>query len=318
MDARMEKVEGDLEMMKSMMEAIQAEAKEAKENQSKILELVTKSLMMNINDGEEGEGSHGGGRKAKTNGEHGGKRPNPISAGLVWKSLEAEALDEFRQSIKKVELPSFTGEDPVGWISRAEIYFQVQETSDEVKVRLAQISMENGTVHFFNLLLLENENLTWEELKYELMQRYAGKGTAYEQLSALQQTRSIDDYIQRFECLIAQIPKLQDEQYFACFTHGLKSLHVANLLTRGRLMNIARAVKMEMTSKNRAWVGRGDTCMESGTRTASGQRNPLVATGRTGSRNYGGKGTNGPGPNARGDGAEKYKQGQWDRGAIVP
>jgi len=32
MDARMEKVEGDLEMMKSMMEAIQAKAKEAKEN----------------------------------------------------------------------------------------------------------------------------------------------------------------------------------------------------------------------------------------------------------------------------------------------
>ena len=92
----MEKVEGDLEMMKSMMEAIQAKAKEAKENQSKILELVTKSLMMNVNNEEEGEGSHGGGRKAKTNREHDGKRPNPSRAGSVWKSLKGEALDKFR------------------------------------------------------------------------------------------------------------------------------------------------------------------------------------------------------------------------------
>jgi len=62
---------------------------------------------------------------------------------------------------------------------------------------------------------------------------------------------------------------------------------------------------MEMASKNRAWVGRGDTHTESGSGVGSGQRNHLVVTGRTGSRNYGGNGTNGPSPNARGDGAEK-------------
>jgi len=51
---------------------------------------------MNVNNEEEGEGSHGRGRKAKTNREHDGKRPNPSRAGSVWKSLEGEALDEFR------------------------------------------------------------------------------------------------------------------------------------------------------------------------------------------------------------------------------
>jgi len=125
LDARVENVKGDLKIMKLMMEAIQAEEKEAKENQSKFLELVTKSLMMNVNNEEEGEGSHGRGRKAKTNREHDGKRLNLTSASWIWKSLEGEALDEFQQSIKKVELPSFTSKDPADWISRAKIYFQV-------------------------------------------------------------------------------------------------------------------------------------------------------------------------------------------------
>ncbi|MCI81070.1 retrotransposon gag protein, partial [Trifolium medium] len=45
--------------------------------------------------------------------------------------LQGDALTEFRQSVKRVELPSFEGEDPTGWISRAEVYFRVQNTTPE-------------------------------------------------------------------------------------------------------------------------------------------------------------------------------------------
>lgn len=31
-------------------------------------------------------------------------------------------------ALKKVELPSFDGDNPVGWITLAETYFEVQET----------------------------------------------------------------------------------------------------------------------------------------------------------------------------------------------
>ncbi|RDY02009.1 hypothetical protein CR513_14597, partial [Mucuna pruriens] len=41
---------------------------------------------------------------------------------------------------------------PVGWIARVEIYFQVQETSLEVRVSLAQLCMEGSTIHFKSLL----------------------------------------------------------------------------------------------------------------------------------------------------------------------
>jgi len=83
------------------------------------------------------------------------------SNGSGFRKLHGDALDEFRQSVKKVELPMFNGEDRAGWISRVEVYFQVQETSDQVRVNLAKLCMEEGTIHFFNYLMNEEEDLSW-------------------------------------------------------------------------------------------------------------------------------------------------------------
>ncbi|KAI5387146.1 hypothetical protein KIW84_073340 [Lathyrus oleraceus] len=60
------------------------------------------------------------------------------------KGCKGDPLTEFRQSMRKVELPSFNGEDPVGWISRAEVYFRVLDTSPEVKSALLERYGGNG------------------------------------------------------------------------------------------------------------------------------------------------------------------------------
>lgn len=38
-------------------------------------------------------------------------------------------------SVRKVKLPVFDGSDPVGWITGAKSYFEVQNASVEVKIR---------------------------------------------------------------------------------------------------------------------------------------------------------------------------------------
>lgn len=43
-------------------------------------------------------------------------------------------------------MPVFCEEDPVGWMTRAETYFEVQNTSEEVKIKLAKLSIE-GVYH---------------------------------------------------------------------------------------------------------------------------------------------------------------------------
>lgn len=59
-------------------------------------------------------------------------------------------VDEFRQSVKKVDLPMFDGDDPVRWIVHAEVYFQVQETHSDVTVNLTQLCMDGSTIHSSN------------------------------------------------------------------------------------------------------------------------------------------------------------------------
>jgi len=93
-----------------------------------------------------------------------------------------------------------------------------------MKVSLAQICMENGTIHFFNSLLLDYENLTWEDLKHELLERYewVSEGSVFEQFTSLRQTGTMEKYIYRFKSLVVQVPRLLDGQYFAYFNNGLK------------------------------------------------------------------------------------------------
>ena len=99
MDARLEKVDEDLAEMKSSMELMR---KEAADNQSKLIELMTWSL---------------------------GSMGNRVNTSEMAKSrgqrLDEDEMEEFRKSEKKVELTALVGEDPAGWISRAKIYFRI-------------------------------------------------------------------------------------------------------------------------------------------------------------------------------------------------
>lgn len=62
----------------------------------------------------------GGGEKGS---EDKGSVTTTSSSGIP--KLKGEDCEEFRRSVKKIELPAFDGVDPAGWIPRAEIYFRV-------------------------------------------------------------------------------------------------------------------------------------------------------------------------------------------------
>lgn len=207
MEAKVAALENEVASIK---DAIQTIHLKIDANQEKLIALLT-----------QGGGRSGGAESgSKSMGE--GVAGNSEISGL--KKLQGDSLEEFRLSVKKVELPLFSGDDPAGWIVRAEVYFHVQDTSPEVKVSLAQLCMEGHTIHFFKSLLDENAELTWDQLKLALVERYGGigEGDIFEQLASLQQEGSIDEYIQEFERLISQVRHLPDDQYCGYFIHGLK------------------------------------------------------------------------------------------------
>lgn len=239
MEAKVVALESEISDVRSTLVDVQ---NEVRENHASLLAMLERCLRKSVQE-EEDESMKGSSGPKGTSEKKGSQAGDPVT--------------EFRHAVRKVELPLFNGEDPAGWISRAEIYFRVQETTPEVKVRLAQICMEGPTIHFFNSLVGEDEGLTWESLKEALLGRYGGhgEGDVYEQLSELKQGGSVDEYITEFEYLIAQIPKLPEKQFLGYFLHGLKkeirgkvrSLATMGEMSRTKLLQVTRAVEKEVS-----------------------------------------------------------------------
>lgn len=245
MEARVEVLESEISEVRSTLEKVQ---NIVTTNHANLIAMLKKCLgrTLSADDGDTSGSVRGSLVVTKKDESH----------STVVNNLRGDALTEFRQSVKKVELPMFDGEDPTGWISRTEVYFRVQETSPEVKVNLAQLCMEGPTIHLFNSLLDEDDVLTWEVLKTALLERYGGNDDSdvYEQLSELHLKGTVEEYITDFEYLIAQIPKLSDKQFQGYFLHGLKSeirgkvrsLMMVDGMTRSKLLQVSRAVEKEV------------------------------------------------------------------------
>ena len=161
--------------------------------------------------------------------------------------------EESRLSWKKVKLPLFEGDDPVAWITRAEIYFDVQNTTDEMRVKLARLSMEGSTIHWFNLLMETEDNLSWEKLKKGLIAQYGGRRleNPFEELATLKQSGSVEEFVEAFELLSSQVGQLPEEQYLGYFMSGLKPqihrrVRTLNPLNRMQMMHIAKDVEEEL------------------------------------------------------------------------
>lgn len=294
MDHRVEALEEGLNEVRASIAGVQATMRESYAN---IVALLEKHL----------------GKSIATEGGTSEKKDKPESS-----EVKNDVTLEFRQSAKKVELPSFDGDDPAGWISRAEVYFRVQGTTPAVKVSLAQLCMDGLTIHFFNSILRENEDLSWEELKEALLERYGGhgEGDVYEQLTDLKQ-EAIDDYITEFEYLVAEIPRLPEKQYRGYFLHGLKpeikgrvrSFAALSEMRRTKLLQVARVVEREVEGGSELKPNRGPRFGSgSGSHKNGSQSDWVMVRRREGSRNEGVK------SNTDGPKGDRKRTGPRDRG----
>ena len=125
---------------------------------------------------------------------------------------------------KKVKLPEFGGYDPRGWISKAELYFEIHGTAPELRIRLAQLSMTGVAQHWFSVVRNIHDNLSWEQFTRELLQQFRGLEiqNPYEQLATIKQVDSVHDFIDDFEYLLYLIPRLPESQALGYFLAGLR------------------------------------------------------------------------------------------------
>ncbi|KAJ9558566.1 LOW QUALITY PROTEIN: hypothetical protein OSB04_013180 [Centaurea solstitialis] len=125
---------------------------------------------------------------------------------------------------KKVKLPEFSGFDPQGWMTKAELYFDIHGIAPQFRIRLAQLSMVGVAQHWFSIVNEIYMPLLWDQFTKELLQRFSGLEiqNPYKQLATLQQVNSIHEYIEDFEYLLSLVPRLLESQALGYFVAGLQ------------------------------------------------------------------------------------------------
>ncbi|KAD5960576.1 hypothetical protein E3N88_12048 [Mikania micrantha] len=128
-------------------------------------------------------------------------------------------------AVKKVKLPEFSGFDPQGWIKKVNLYFDINQIPDDLRLKLAQLSMQGVAQHWFTMVTQVHDSMSWTEFQTELLQRFSRLEihNPYEQLATIKQASSILDYIDGFEYLLSLVPRLPESQTIGYFVAGLRN-----------------------------------------------------------------------------------------------
>ncbi|KAK9214598.1 hypothetical protein WN944_006591 [Citrus x changshan-huyou] len=138
-------------------------------------------------------------------------------------SLHGPTTDRTHHHIN-LSFPKFNGEDPSGWIYRAEQYFDFKDIAPDQQVQLASFHLEGIALQWQRWLMKFRGPLSWEEFTKAVLLRFGP--TDYEDpseaLSRLKQTTTVAAYQEAFEKLSHQVDGLPETFVIGCFIAGLQ------------------------------------------------------------------------------------------------
>ncbi|KAK8936447.1 hypothetical protein KSP39_PZI012366 [Platanthera zijinensis] len=152
-----------------------------------------------------------------------------------------------------LDVPSFSGVDPLGWIARAEQYFDLNFTPLPDRVGTAIIGLDGSALHWARWLRQSQPAISWADFKQEMVSRYDSRytGSAIERLCSARQSADLDTYIDEFVALVTQVPGLPPDHYLGFFLQGLvpsirSRLRTHNPRTVSDALILARAVEADL------------------------------------------------------------------------
>ncbi|KAL5718323.1 hypothetical protein ACHQM5_011236 [Ranunculus cassubicifolius] len=149
---------------------------------------------------------------------------NPFAAGKSshCPTLARSNTDNHQQL--KLFFPKFNGEDPDGWIYKAEQYFDIKHVVPDQQVQLASFHLEGIALQWHRWLMKFRGPLNWNEFTRAVLHRFGP--TDYEDpseaLTLLQQTSTVAVYQEAFEKLSNQVDGLPESFLVGCFIAGLR------------------------------------------------------------------------------------------------
>ncbi|XP_042758298.1 uncharacterized protein LOC122198198 [Lactuca sativa] len=194
----------------------------------------------------------------------GGGQGGPGGSGIMFGSLYQPNHNtggeryEFRH--RKIDMPTFDGTDPDGWILQAERYFAIYQLLDEEKITAAVLALSGDALAWYRWSNQRTEMRTWEEMKEVFLNRFRPiqGGDLYEQWAALTQTGTAEEYVRRFIELSAPLEGLTERVALGNFIDGLSDQIKTELrLWTPRDLGHAIELAQQIEARNRALFASG-------------------------------------------------------------
>nr|XP_016495663.1 PREDICTED: uncharacterized protein LOC107814725 isoform X3 [Nicotiana tabacum] len=162
--------------------------------------------------------------------------------------FQPQFRDETRP--RRLELPLFSGDNPYGWLNRAECYFHFNGIDDKDKLEAAAVCLEGRALNWFQWWETRTPVVTWDVFRVAILQRFTPSqlGNLYEVLIGLQQTGSVAQYREDFELLSAPLKDADDEVLMGIFINGLREeikaeLRLSKLGTLTQIMDQSQRIE---------------------------------------------------------------------------
>eukprot|EP00257_Ricinus_communis_P028075 XP_025015489.1 uncharacterized protein LOC112536827 [Ricinus communis] len=125
---------------------------------------------------------------------------------------------------RKLKLPVFEGENPDGWIFRAERYFDINNIPVVDRLKAASVCLEGDALAWFQWEEGRRPFRSWVDFKESLIVcfRSTQEGTLHDQLLALKQTTTVKEFRRQFEIIAAPLKGLAEDVLEAAFVNGLR------------------------------------------------------------------------------------------------
>lgn len=128
----------------------------------------------------------------------------------------------------KLEFPKFEGNDPKGWILKAEQYFDFVHIEEEKKIKLAGLHFEGKASVWFRYYQSSRPHLNWKMFQNDLIIRFEDPDSrdAQDSFNKLRQVGTISVYEDSFEELralvVARNKGLTEDYFISSFISDLK------------------------------------------------------------------------------------------------
>lgn len=193
-------------------------------------------------------------------GGNGGPGGNGLVFGTLYQTNNNTGGGRYEFRHRKIDMPTFDGTDPDGWILQAERYFAIYQLLDEEKITAAVLALSGDALSWYRWSNQRAEIRTWEVMKEVFLNRFRPihGGDLYEQWAALTQTGTAEEYVRRFIELSASLEGLTERVALGNFIDGLSD-QIKTELRLWTPRDLGRAIDLaqQIEERNRALFASG-------------------------------------------------------------